>query len=66
MQSSAAQGSLGRDPLPLPPRPGQHRLHEAVGDNDAGDMPAPAPNLVSLAEEGVIVVFSGKDYLRGK
>lgn len=34
--------------------------------NDAGDMPAPAPNLVSLAKEGVIVVFSGKEYQRGK
>lgn len=34
--------------------------------NAAGDVPAPAPNLVSLANEGIIVVFSGKEWLRGQ
>lgn len=32
--------------------------------NDAGTLPPPPANLVDLAAEGVIVEFSGKDWLR--
>ncbi len=34
--------------------------------NAAGDLPPPPPNLVSLAAEGVVVNFNGKDYLRSQ
>lgn len=34
--------------------------------NDAGDMPAPAPNLRTLAQEGVVVIFNGRAWLDGK
>lgn len=33
--------------------------------NDAGDMPAPAPNLRTVAQEGVVVIFSASAFLRG-
>lgn len=34
--------------------------------NEVGKVSAPAANLVSLAREGVVVIFSAKDWLRGK
>lgn len=34
--------------------------------NDAGTLPAPAPNLVSVAAEGVVVVFNGGEWLKAR
>jgi len=34
--------------------------------NEAGALPAPAPNLVTVAAEGVVVIFNGRDWLKAR